>query len=316
MLPKASHGPTCALIAVLLVTLLGMHSTASSEVAATKQKKYPDPHQLHLEARSEGSADFLVDEIGDWPGFIRTLQGRSQVLQLGPEAKMIIGTLRPEGIGDDEKIIVITIFNKLLLEKNLAARTKSIGQSGSETLKMQQAFKQNKGVAELKWLNRSILCDSFPQITRKQRIAELIKISCATCHEAWGLKAWGQLNNVGLKDPVKEAVSESSLSDCISKAIAGKKTVEECAEMVKAIRKSRIEPYGPLKNFIQRTGENEIPLLAAVHSEDPYTFKPLLKRLVCLECHSRGRKVDRVMGSDGKVKTIKIFYGAGVEVKP
>jgi hypothetical protein len=75
-----------------------------------------------------------------------------------------------------------------------------------------------------------------------------------------------------------------------------------------------IEDPGPLKKFIQRSDtKGEIPFFVAVHPENPYTFKPLLKKLVCIECHSRERKVDKVMGHNGKVKDIPIFYGVGSE---
>jgi len=313
-LPTTCHSTAYVLIAVLLATLFGVYGSAWSEETAAKQKKqYPDPHRIHLEARSESSADFLVGEIADWPGFVHSLQGKAQLLQLGPETKLIIGMLKPEGNGDD-KANAINILNRQLLEKNLASRAKGAGPTGSETAKLQQTYKKTGDIAELKWLNRSILCDIFPQITRKKRSAELKKITCATCHEAWGSKAWGQLDNAARKDPAKEAVNEGEVTACISMAIVGKKTVEECVEMIKEARRSRIEPYGPLKNIMQKTDtKGETPMLAAVHPEDPYTFKPLLKRLVCLECHSRKRTVDKVMGSDGKVKKIKLFYGAGVE---
>ena len=317
-MPKVCRGPVYLLIALSLMALPGVCGSAWSEEATTKQKKqYPDPHRLHLEARSESSADFSIDEIGDWPGLLRSLQGKGASLQLDRQTKMILGVLKPEGLSGDDKAIVINILNGLLLEKSLASRARTLGQPGGETTKLQRTYATTKEVAGLKWLNRSVLCDSFPQLTRKKRSAELKKITCATCHEAFGATAWGQLESAGAANPGKETVSEGAVAACISQAIAGKKTIDECTEMVKAVRRSRIEPYGPLKNIMQRAdADSEAAFFATVHPESPYPFKPLLKRLVCLECHSQNRKVDKVMGSDGRVKRIKIFYGAGVGTNP
>jgi TorA maturation chaperone TorD len=58
-----------------------------------------------------------------------------------------------------------------------------------------------------------------------------------------------------------------------------------------------MKPDGVWKKYIQRKDTHgNPPYLEAVHPEDPYTFKPLLKRLVCRECH----------GPDSK---IKVLYG-------
>jgi len=314
-LPKAFQRLGVLWFALLSVAILGIYGSAwSAEDSSKQKKKYLHPHQVHLEARSEISADFSPVEIRDWPGFMRSLQGSAQILRLDPEAKMAIGILKTDGLNDDEKAIVVNMLNKLLLETKPVSHVKSAGQSGSETKKSEAVYKKTKDSADLKWLNRSILCDIFPQVTRKKRTKELNKITCSTCHEAWGAKAWGQLDDASVKVASMDADSESAVMECISKAIAGKKTVEECVEMVKVVRRSRIEPYGPLQNFIQKSdAAGDLAFFSAVHPEGPYTFKPLLKRLVCIECHSRSRKVDKVIGSDGKVKNIKIFYGAGYD---
>ena len=307
-----------SLFAVLLLAALGVWSSAWSGDNAVKQtKKYPHPHQIHMEAKSESSAEFSADEIGDWQGFMRSLQGKGRNLPLDSKDKMIISYLNQDDMSSDDKGLVINIMNKLLVEKGVASHGQGIWQISSETKKMDAVYKKTKENADLKWLNRSLLCDIFPQVKRKKRTGELKNITCATCHEAQGPRAWGKLDPTGQQSPVEEAVSESGVMECISKAIAGERTMEECVDMVKAVRKSVIEPYGPLKNFIRKTdAKGELPLLAAVHPEDPvYAFKPLLKRLVCLECHSRARKVDWVMGSDGKPKKIKIFFGAGSDAK-
>jgi hypothetical protein len=137
----------------------------------------------------------------------------------------------------------------------------------------------------------------------EQKAGGLKKITCATCHEAVAER---------VKEAEKAGVDEKSVMACFSSAIAGDKTFEECKQMADLLKSTRIEPYGPLKNYIQRKdAQDERPFFTAIHPANPYTFKPLLKRLVCVECHGQDRKVIAVMGRDGKVKEIPIFYGLG-----
>lgn len=57
-------------------------------------------------------------------------------------------------------------------------------------------------------------------------------------------------------------------------------------------------PPGVWKKTVVRPGEaGQYLQIETLRLADPYTFKPTLKRLVCLECH----------GQDSKIKT---FYGA------
>jgi len=59
-----------------------------------------------------------------------------------------------------------------------------------------------------------------------------------------------------------------------------------------------MKPDGVWKTFIVRNDlASESTYLAAVHPEKPYTFKPLLERLVCVDCHDADSKV-------------KVLYGA------
>jgi len=279
-----------------------------------KKKKYPHPHTVHLEAMSQTVPDFFIDEISDWAAFSKSLQDTLKTLPFNPGARVVISSFKPEDLSSDEKSIVLNELNRLLKDETLGAQVRRIATFTGETRKLESNYLKTKNREDLKWMNRSILGDLFPQITRKERVGELKQITCATCHEAWGPKAWGQVEMGEVKEPYKDAVSESAVMECFSKAIAGEKTMEECSEMANIIKKSRIEPYGPLKNFIQRSNyEGEIPLLVAVHPEDPYTFKPLLKKLVCLECHGQERKVTKVKGKDGKIKEIPIFYGLGIK---
>ena len=71
-----------------------------------------------------------------------------------------------------------------------------------------------------------------------------------------------------------------------------------------------IRNYDNLKHFIIRPKLYGNPaLIEAVHPENPYTFKPLLKRLVCLDCHAPDRDVDKIQHADGKTHRIKFLYG-------
>ena len=59
-----------------------------------------------------------------------------------------------------------------------------------------------------------------------------------------------------------------------------------------------LDPAGYWKKLIVRPGDDmNTTRVEALRPAEPYTYKPMLKRLVCAECH----------GPDSKIKT---FYGA------
>jgi len=87
---------------------------------------------------------------------------------------------------------------------------------------------------------------------------------CVTCHEAWVPAEPGWMDS-GVHHP--DAVMDPS------------------AVWMRSIQRKDIT-----------TG---LAYLDAVHPENPYTFKPLLQRLVCKECH----------GPDSRIKT---FYGTAL----
>jgi hypothetical protein len=299
-------------IAVISLIAYGLNAPAWSEetkwseegVVTKEGKKYPHPHILHLEAISQRTADFSGNEIIDWPNFLGSLNDKIQILSFSAGAKMAISGLKPQALSGDEKTIVVNEMNKLLVNENLPSLLRDIVTFSRDTGKFESEYSKTKSKEDLKWLNRSIINDMFPQTTRIGKVKELRRMTCTTCHEAYAPK-----------EELKEAgIEEKTVMECFSKAIAGERGMEECIEKAKILRESKIQPYGPLKLFVQRNNtEGYVPLLVAVHPEEPYTFKPLLKRLVCVECHSRERKVDKVMGRDGKVKEISLFYGAGSE---
>lgn len=286
---------------IVAVSLTGV--LAWAETAPKEKKKYPHPHALHSEAVSEKNVDFSMDEIKDWPEFLRALQSRMNVLPLSDEARMVIKGFKPENPSNDEKAFSVNEVNKMLASERLGAQAKSVTAFSAETKRLEADYKNTRNKEDLKWLNRGIINDMFPQVARKSKVRELSKITCTTCHEAYA----------PIEKELKEAaIDERAVMECFSMAIRGERPMEECIEKANIFKKSKIEDYGPLRNFIQRPDtKGEIPFFAAVHPEDPYTFKPLLKRLVCLECHGQDRKVTKVKGSDGKMKDILIFYGLG-----
>jgi len=302
------------IIAVVFVAASAICSSAwSEESASKKKKKYPHPHTLHLEVMSQKAADISADEIKDWSGFFRSLQSKINILPIRVESRMLMSSFRPDALNSDEKAVVINEINKLLLDEKFSSHLKGAVTFSAESIKLESDYGKSKDREDLKWLNRSIMSDMFAQIARKGKVIGLKQMTCATCHEAWGPKAWGQTEK-GAVAGTKPMVDERAVMECFSKVIEGGKTMDECAEMVSIIKKSRIEPYGPLKNFIQRSNaDGEIPFFVAVHPENPYTFKPLLKKLVCLECHGQERKVTKIKGKDGKMKEITVFYGIGIK---
>ena len=274
----------------------------ADEGVVTKQgKKYPHPHAVHLEALSQRTADFSVDEIKDWTGFLQSLRSKLNVLPLSAEAKITINGFKYSALNSDEKAFIITEINRSLADEKMAAKLEDIAAFSAQTKKLETEYLKTKAEEDSKWLNRSVINDIFPQTLRIGKVKGLKRMTCTSCHEAWAKEEFKDIN-------------EGAVMECFSKAIVGEKGMEECIEKAQLLKESRIKDNGPLKKFIQRSNtKGEIPFFVAVHPENPYTFKPLLKRLVCIECHSRERKVDKVMGRDGKIKDIPIFYGVGSE---
>jgi len=298
---------TIAIIGLMGLLLFSAAAPAETKnwsdegVVAKDGRKYPHPHTIHLEALSQRIAAFSMDEVGDWPAFLQSLQGRLNILLFSAGAEMTIRDFKPAILNNDEKAMIVNEINRLLTDEKFVSRVKGVVAFSSETVKSGADYNKTRSREDLRWLNRNIINDMFPQTLRIAKVKELRKMTCATCHEAWDRKEFKDIN-------------EAVVMECFSKALSGEKAMEECIEKAKLLKESRIVDPGPLKKFIQRSNtKGEIDFFAGVRPEDPYTFKPLLKRLVCIKCHSRQRKVEKVMGRDGKVKEIPIFYGAGSE---
>jgi len=296
-----------ALIITTLFTAVGiLYGTAWTEEQVTKsKKKYLHPHSLHLEAMGQKAADISVNEVKDWPDFLRSLQGKLQVLPLSEEGRMFISGLKPGSVNDDDKTAVVNELNRLLADEALGSRIKNILILSNESRKAESAYIKTKSADDMKWFNRNVISDIFPQIPRKAKGTELKKITCATCHEGYAKAE---------KDVREAGINEGVVMACFSKAMAGDVAIDDCMEKANMLKSAKIQPYGPLKNYIQRkNSEGEQPFLVAVHPENPYTFKPLINKLLCLECHGQDRKVTKVKGKDGKMKDIPIFYGLGAK---
>lgn len=280
---------------ILVSALLFMSIPAWAEDAVSKQgKKYPHPHTLHMEVMEQGPADFSSDEIGDWPDFVRSLQKKTSTLPFSQEGRMAINDLKPDSLSSDDKAMLVSELNRLLRDKTVA------GIKG-----------KTQNTEDLKWVNRNVIAALFPHISRKEKGKGLKKITCASCHEAYAQTE---------KNAEKNKVDEKMVLDCFSNVISGKtegkESMEDCLKMADTLKKSRIQPYGPLRNVIQKNVlEGDIPFLVALHPEEPYTYKPLLKRLVCIECHGQERKIDKIKARDGKTKKIPVFYGYGFREK-
>jgi hypothetical protein len=298
-------------ISSAFIIVSGLWHSAWAEAGAPEEKKYPHPHAVHLHARGGETANLSAGEIDDWPEFVRSLRDtlRAPISEklFRLESRMLLVGIRPGMVTEDAKVSVISELNRQIADESLMSRLGSDVTSSPETKEWIAAYRKSGSPEDLRWLNRSVLSDILARVPRKQRKGvELAQITCTTCHEMSARQAGAVANGSA------SAISEREVMDCFSASMGGEKNLEECVEKAKVCRGFKIQGPGPLKNVIQRNNpEGAEGLLVAVHPEDPYTFKPMLKKLVCLECHSKARKVDKVVGADGKIKDIPLFYGAG-----
>src|SRR3972149_9984588 len=207
----------------MISTLSWAEDAVSEAVSKDKKKKYPHPHKLHSEVISEKTVDFSMDEIKDWPEFLNSLQSKINILPISDEARMVIRGFKPDNLSNDEKVVVVNEANKLLISEKLLAKVKSAVAFSSETKKMELDYKKTRSKEDLKWLNRGIINDMFPQTAQKGKFRELSKITCTTCHEEYA----------PIEKELKEAaIDERTVMECFSKAIGVEKPIpmEECIE--------------------------------------------------------------------------------------
>lgn len=258
-------------------------------------KKYPHPHTIHMRVTERNLPDFTRDDVLDWPGLVQDLKAAPTALPLSVELEMMLAGLNKKmELSNSDRQVLVNELNNILAIWAKAETGKGMRPE------------------DLKWRMRDRLVELLPSLPRKEPAkpgSHLPKITCGTCHEDQVQQAKDYMKQQNLT-----IFDEKTVLECFAKAIAGEKGFGECETMAEMLKKTRIEPYGPLRNFIQRPlNEKEISLFVALHPENPYTFKPLLKKLVCLECHGFDRKVkvEKVKGHDGKEKDMPIFYGAG-----
>ena len=300
-------------ISSAFIIVSGLWHSAWAEAGAPEEKKYPHPHAVHLHARGGETANLSAGEIDDWPEFVRSLRDtlRAPVSEklFRLESRMLLAGIRPAMVTEDAKVSIISEFNRQIADESLMSRLGSDVTSSPGTKEWIATYRKSGSPEDLRWLNRSVLSDIFTQVPRKQRKGvELAQITCTTCHEISN----DRQADAGANGSASSAIIERDVMDCFSSALTGERSMEECVEKANLLRGIKIKEPGPLKDVFQRSNPEDVnTFLVAVHPEDPYTFKPMLKKLVCLECHSKARKVDKVVGADGKIKDVPLFYGAG-----
>jgi hypothetical protein len=300
--------------AALLSVLLCVSSAAwAGEARPGPPKKVPHPHAVHLEIGEQSRPELAVEEIANWAEFMLAFRSRLDLLSVSAEVRRLVARARPEALTVDEKAIVIGEINRLLTLPNASIRRAEAAPASAETTQAAARYRKTQDPDDLRWLHRNLVGDVFPQIARKVRDPELRPITCVTCHEGYAPPEGGRAEVPGTPGAEERAVGE-----CVARAVAEGRSIQECLARAARLRAARIESVGPLRGVIQkRLPEGEIALLAALRPEDPSPFKPLLKRLVCTQCHGHGRTVDKVRGRQGEMKGIPLFYGEGFrQVRP
>jgi hypothetical protein len=249
--------------------------------------------------------EISAEEIGSWPEFLRLLQRNLDRFSEESDLRKILGAIRPDAVTEDERLLVLHELNRLLAHPSAGLGRKPTGPVSTETRRLEARYRKSRDPDDLKWLNRSLFSDLLPQIPRRERLSGVPQITCATCHESYV-----PLGKDEPRDPSDAIGDERQVANCFARAALEGKSMGECRAMADRLKAARIDAYGPLSHTVQRgTPEDDIPFLTAIHPEKPYTFKPLLKRLVCIQCHGQGRTVDKVIGRHGELKGIPIFYG-------
>ena len=303
-------GGAIALVGALLC--LWSAVWAGEEIPPQK-KKFPHPHAVHLEIVEQSTPELVIEEIARWPEFVRSFQTKLELFFLGAEVRRLLARARPETLTADEKAIVVGELNRLLRQPNAGIRGGQAAPASAATKEAGARYRKTQAPDDLRWLHRNLIGDVFPQIARKVRDTELPPITCVTCHEGYAPTERRRAGGLAAPD-----VDERTVVECLAKAVAEGGSIQECLAKAEALRAARIEPLGPLGGMIRkRLPEGDIPLFAAMRPEEPHTFKPLLKRLVCTQCHGHGRTVDRVKGPQGEMKGIPLFYGEGFrQIRP
>jgi hypothetical protein len=272
-------------------------------------KAVRDPHLVHFEiGRDIPPIGFAVDQIKEWPGLIKSFRSRLNDLPISRETKFLINHLMPAVVNEDEKKVIVGELNKLLLDKELYARVTGKMAFSSETQRLLAQYRHAPTEENLRWANRRIINDLIPEtpvvsVETGRKYNKLRGINCLTCHESWKeRKPSTDLHERARSDEerLEQMVAAQKITPPPARAVVDKVVPDD----------DFLRQHETLKKFVVRSDKRQNPsLIEAVRPEDPYTFKPLLKRLVCLDCHGQDWEVDRIEHPDGKSHRIKFFYG-------
>jgi len=295
-------------VAMALVSSSGIGWVWAEQKTDQTPKEVRDPHLVHFEIGKDiPPIGFAVREVKDWPGFVRALQSRLDDLSFSNEMQLLIRSLFPQLVSEDEKKVLLSEINKMLRKPDLHSRLQGKVDFSPATKSLRTAYLQTRMEEDLQWLNRSLINDIIPPSPRVavedgKRFNKLRKINCLTCHEAWSesgtVPAARPLTEL---EKLEKMISAQMIAPSHEPALIKGKTVTD---------DDYLRQYENLKKFIIRADTHGNPaLIEAVHPENPYTYKPLLKRLVCVGCHALGRPVDKIEHADGTTHQIKYLYG-------
>jgi len=300
--------------AVIVPIFAGTSSVQAGSVDDTQKSKVRDPHLVHFEiGKDVPPIGFTVGEIKDWPNFVKTLQSRLFDLPFSEEMQFLIDSLMPHLTSVEEQKVIVSEINQFLVNPGFYSQMKAKTTFSDTTENLRKTYLSTKTQEDLKWLNRSIINDLIPQAPRVavaegKKFEKLRNINCLTCHEAWDRNQPGNKSDVNQIGAVPTDLQK--LTEMISaQLIHSRPSPPPKPDKIRADDEF-MRNYDNLKKFIVRPKLYGNPvLIEAVHPGNPYTFKPLLKRLVCLDCHALDRGVDKIQHADGKTHRVKFFYG-------
>ncbi len=292
----------------------GTSSAQSSGTTNAQKAAFRDPHLVHFEIGQDiPPIGFSIPEIKNWPDFVKGVQRNLKDLPFSHEMKFLIQSLIPTLISLDEKKVIVSEMNRFLVKPELYSQMTSKTTFSETTKELKETYLKSKTQEDLKWLNRSIINDLIPEtpkveVSEGKKFNKLRNINCLTCHEAWDARQQRREGDVAAtRADLKDL---ESLTEMISSQLIRPRPTPPPKPDKIRVDDEFLKNYENLKKNIIRPNLHGNPvLIEAVHPEDPYTYKPLLKRLVCLDCHAPGRDIDKIKHADGKTHRIKFLYG-------
>ncbi|MCF6247670.1 MAG: hypothetical protein L3J69_09940 [Desulfobacula sp.] len=286
-------------------------SLAVGSETADLPKKVRDPHQVHFELGKDiPPIGFSVREIIDWPNFTRSLQAQIALLPFSQEMKFLIERLMPGLTSIDEKKVVLSEINKFLKLPDFYSQMKIKVSVSDTTMQLLSDYQRKKTNENLQWLNRSIINDILPPAPRVavregKKYDKLRNINCLTCHEDWQ-PVTPVVKKKSALTPLEQLTRmiQTQLINPPPSSLPQPESIPFVAD------DDFLRQYNSLKKLIVRPDTRGNPMIIeAVHPENPYTWKPLLKRLVCIDCHGPSREINDIKHANGKTHKIKYLYG-------